>query len=597
MYNFIHIIIILLASTQILAAKSEYKLQTLECIPGLQSDSFEELEESLLCLHNLQLKGEGAAGYSIYQYFYNGAPQQEQNPELAMSYLVSAARLYHPRSLDRLAWHFETGKDIHRDVQAAYSLYLKAAELGFTRSLVNLGRWLIMGEGVPQDSEAAFKLFYQAALEGSSEAQYELAHMYKLGISVTKNVRKYKTHLLRAASGGHVGAILEISRNHLEGRYERKNIHKALDWMKTQEGNPRIDMMRAMLLMSRPEHVFNQQGLELLHSLSRSGHAPASNFISELHEKGHFVVQKSKTSKQIYTRTARRQAGYLPPISRNYSKNFSSLRDVPKFLEKYDTRKSEILWPTSSSDLTNESLSTKKTSKSTSGNDLKKWLTEYEKRKKKLNIKETKNEPEIISNKTEKKNQKIDSKDRQTKQMEILNHSRIVENTLDEIKIMDPISKLGQSLMLINNRILLANSYFSIGYLDLMNSQLEKSLNDSFKILNLLSDHINHQLAYPEILNAITNKAQLNAAKNLWTSSFEDLRFGSIELIKSIKNTISLYSESGKIDKVKEIEKTLNSLLFGPSNYGFLCVNFDKNHPLNKLSKNLINQPFDIIEN
>ena len=85
---------------------------------------------------------------------------------------------------------------------------------------------------------------------------------------------------MRAASSGHVGAIFEISGNHLDGRHEQKSLPKALQWMKTQEGNPRIDTMRALLLMSQNESKFNQKGLELLYSLSLSGHAPASKFIS-----------------------------------------------------------------------------------------------------------------------------------------------------------------------------------------------------------------------------------------------------------------------------------------------------------------------------
>ena len=83
-------------------------------------------------------------------------------------------------------------------------------------------------------------------------------------------------------------------------------------------------MMRALLLMSQNESKFNQKGLELLYSLSLSGHAPASKFISELHETGHYLTKPSETAKHIYARTAQRQAGYLPPISKNYSENFSS---------------------------------------------------------------------------------------------------------------------------------------------------------------------------------------------------------------------------------------------------------------------------------
>lgn len=590
MYNFIHLIIILLGSIQFLEARSEYKLRVLECIPGLQSQSFEELEESLLCLHELQLKGEGSAGYSIYQYFYNGASKKDQNPELAMSYLVSAASLNHPRSLDRLAWHFETGNDIKRDLKAAYSLYLKAAELGFTRSLVNLGRWLISGEGVSQDVEAAFQLFYQASLMGSSEAHFEIAHMYKLGIAVKKNIRKYKTHLMRAASSGHVGAILEISRNHLDGRHEQKDLPKALQWMKTQEGNPRIDMMRALLLMSQTESKFNQEGLELLHSLSLSGHAPASKFISELHETGHYLTKRSETAKHVYARTAQRQAGYLPPISKDYSENFSSLRDIPKFLDEYDNRKSEQLWTKTE----NEAPKIIETKLSKSDNSLKNWLSEYEKRQTDTNKSAIQKDSSTVSRNSTQISNSTNANDRE---IEILNRSKLIEQTLNEIKIVDPISKLDQSLMLINNRLLLANTYRSIGYLDRMNSQLEETIRNSFEILKQLSEHVNKAFKYPDILDRIDNTEKLTAAKNLWTKSFEDLRFGSIELVNSVDNVINLYAESGNKDRAEETRQKLDDLLFGESNYGFICVNFDTDHPLNKISEKLINSPFDTVKN
>tara|TARA_B100000674_G_scaffold497546_1_gene531708 strand:- start:320 stop:2116 length:1797 start_codon:yes stop_codon:yes gene_type:complete len=598
MHSFIHFIIILLASMQILQANPEHKIEALSCIPGLQSDSFDELENSLLCLHNLQLKGEGAAGYSIYQYFFNGAPEKEQNPELALSYLIAAARLNHPRSLDRLAWHFETGKFLERNLAAAYSLYLKAAELGFTKSLVNLGRWLISGEGHSQDAEAAFQLFYQASLQGSPEAQFELAHMYKRGLPVEQNFTKYKTHLLRAASGGHVGAILEISRNHLEGRHEEKNINKALHWMKTLEGNPRIDMMRAMLLLSQSEVEFNHQGIELLHSLSLLGHAPASNFLSELHEDGHFFSQKSKTAKHIYSRTAQRQAGYLPPISKNYAKDYPSLRDVPQFLEKYDARKSETLWPETVSLAPGEHQKSSDDLAITSDSPLKKWLNEYEKKQKELkklkSIKTESKPNKTIKNIGEKTQESLPKKSPENKN-QILSQSRLIEKTLDEIKIVDPIANLKESLMLIKNRILLANGYLSLGHLELMRTQLNKSLTDSLKILSLLSKYINKKLAYPKILDAINDSKTLDAARNLWTQSFANLRFGSIELIQSVENIINLYSQSGNESKAEDIKQKLHKLIYGQNNYGFLCVTFNQEHPLNKISKSLSNRPFDIL--
>ena len=348
-------------------------------------------------------------------------------------------------------------------------------------------------------------------------------------------------------------------------------------------------MMRALLLMSQNESKFNQKGLELLNSLSLSGHAPASKFISELHETGHYLTKPSETAKHIYARTAQRQAGYLPPISKNYSENFSSLRDIPRFLDEYDNRKSEQLWTKTE----NETSKIIETKLSKSDNSLKNWLNEYEKRQTDTNMSAIqKNSSKVSRNSTQ-----ISTPTNATnREIEILNRSKLIEQTLNEIKIVDPISKLDQSLMLINNRLLLANSYKSIGYIKLMNSQLEETIRNSFEVLKQLSEHVNKAFTYPDILDRIDNTEKLTAAKNLWTKSFEDLRFGSIELVNSVDNVINLYAESGNKDRAEETRQKLNDLLFGESNYGFICVNFDTDHPLNKISEKLINSPFDTIK-
>ena len=44
----------------------------------------------------------------------------------------------------------------------------------------------------------------------------------------------------------------------------------------------------------------------------------------------------------------------------------------------------------------------------------------------------------------------------------ILIQSQMIEKTMDEIKISDPVRNLEQSLMLIQNRMMLASTYFSI---------------------------------------------------------------------------------------------------------------------------------------
>lgn len=641
--------IIFLYAPKISGADQSAKIKVMSCISGLKSIAFEKIEQSLLCLHELQIQGEGSAGYAIYQYFFNGAPKSEQNPQLAISYLVDSAKLNHARSLDRLAWHLETGNNIGRDLKAAYAMYLKAAELGFSRALFNLGRWLISGEGVSQDIEAAFKLFHQASFEGESEAQFELAHMYEQGIATPRDFVKYRQYLLKAASGGHIGAALEIARNYLEGRYGNKDVNMAVNWLKTQEGNPRVDMMRCLLLLSQPDVEMNHEGYALLNSLSSKGHAPASKFLADLHSAGGSLLPRSAVVEEVYSRTAQRQAGQIGPINRNPSLG----KSVPeRFVDYSETRQAE-LWP-EFNPLEIQAQETPEVSLSVNKSSLQNWLKNY--RNKRANPNKAVNQPLVRSSTTYQKNQSTKASEIKTiKQSEkpvikpseiaqkpivkstevslkaesqptttphkyiqqttsassattlaprpviasknesILQQSKVIEQTMDEIRISDPVKNLEQSLMLIQNRMMLASTYFSIDQLDESSIQLHKAAEQSLNLLPLLSTQIDQQVAFPQVLASLKNESQLNQIREFWKKSLSRFRKGSLELIQTLSQICSIYKQTGHTLQAQEISSKLEQIVKNNSQKTFLAVNFDPEHPLNLLSKKLTGLPFDTV--
>lgn len=573
------------------------KFKVLQCISGLKSNDFEKIENSLLCLHEIQLKGEGSAGYAIYQYFINGIRKEEQNPQLAISYLVNSAKLNHPRSLDRLAKHLETGDHIGRDLKAAYSMYLKAAELGFTKSLVNLGRMLLAGEGIPQDSEAAFRLFYRSSLKGDPDAQFELAHMHLKGIAAPRDFVKYRQYLMRAASGGHLGAVLEISRNYLEGRYGDKNFKMSINWLKTQEGNPRVDMMRGLLLLSQQNQALSREGYELLNALSSKGHAPATKFLADLHYAGSPHTPKSPTVEEVYTRTARRQAGQLPVVSGKTTLDQS----IPDTLKTYSEERKEELWPEiPAAEKVEISIDEDK-----SNNALHNWIANYKPdqkiiskqtslvvtESKSVSIPATNTSSMIKAPSITKEQPKILTE----RDQNILAQSEMIEKTMDEIKITDPVKSLEQSLMLIQNRMMLASTYFSINYIEKSFNQLQKAAEQSLRLLTLLNNFVNSETDFPSIMRSLDNQASVDDARNLWKGSLSKFRRGSLELSQVLSQIALAYKRSGLDDNARLVESALKKITYDSSGDNFLAVNFDVNHPLNLLSKKLTGETFDIV--
>lgn len=80
-------------------------------------------------------------------------------------------------AMNRLAWIYESGVHVDKDLSRAAELFLQAAELGDAGSQYALGVMLMTGAGMDQDSDRARHWLKQAAEQGHVSAKRALREM------------------------------------------------------------------------------------------------------------------------------------------------------------------------------------------------------------------------------------------------------------------------------------------------------------------------------------------------------------------------------------------------------------------------------------
>ncbi len=111
-----------------------------------------------------------------------------------------------PDAQCNVAYYYEKGQGIAKDLVQAAIWYRKAAEQGHPTSQYNLGCLYDKGDGVKQDNEEAFFWYRKAAEQGYAQAQSSLGVFYIVGKGVKSSGEKAVYWWRKAAEQGHAGA-------------------------------------------------------------------------------------------------------------------------------------------------------------------------------------------------------------------------------------------------------------------------------------------------------------------------------------------------------------------------------------------------------
>ncbi|TCK05852.1 hypothetical protein CLV83_2786 [Marinobacterium mangrovicola] len=95
----------------------------------------------------------------------------------AVELLTQLAQQGDPAAINRLAWIYESGVHVEKDLNRAAELFLQAAELGDASSQYALGVMLMTGAGMSKDGDKAKRWLKQAAGQGHVSAKRALREM------------------------------------------------------------------------------------------------------------------------------------------------------------------------------------------------------------------------------------------------------------------------------------------------------------------------------------------------------------------------------------------------------------------------------------
>jgi len=143
---------------------------------------------------------------------------QSGNYEQAVSEWRPLAQAGDPRARAMLAFAYEHGYGVPRDLITATALYEQSARQGVAAVQHDLGSRYFQGHGVPKDFELAVSWWQRAAEQGIASAQFNLGLMLAKGLGVERDDAAAIGWLQAAATQNHALAQYALGVMYATGR-------------------------------------------------------------------------------------------------------------------------------------------------------------------------------------------------------------------------------------------------------------------------------------------------------------------------------------------------------------------------------------------
>lgn len=159
--------------------------------------------------------------------FEKGAAFENANGESdlqqALQAYLTAAKLGHVESMNRLGMLYAEGRGVPQDYKTAFTWYQAAAVHGSAPALRNIATMYFYGLGVPQDYGQAAKVLQAAIRDGNPDAQNKLATLYDAGLGVPQDHARAFDLFQQAASQGYPPAMANLGRMYINGVAVERN--------------------------------------------------------------------------------------------------------------------------------------------------------------------------------------------------------------------------------------------------------------------------------------------------------------------------------------------------------------------------------------
>lgn len=145
----------------------------------------------------------------------------------------------HAESQGHLAYCYQTGEGVLKNLKTAFQYHKLAAENGYKESQYNLGYCYQHGIGIEKNPFKAYHWYGIAAKEGLKEAQYLYGTCHQFGIGTQVDAEEAFKWYKLSAEQGHIPAYANLSFCYFKSFGTRRNYKKAFEYATyaAKEGN------------------------------------------------------------------------------------------------------------------------------------------------------------------------------------------------------------------------------------------------------------------------------------------------------------------------------------------------------------------------
>lgn len=223
----------------------------------------------------------------------------KQDTLLAKKYFEKASSVGNSFACYQLAYMYEKGDYIPKNISEAIRLYTIPAELGNDIAAYRLGKLYLGGEGVLKDVESAICWLIFSAEKNNQFAEYILGMLYLKGDDIPKDIEKAVEYLKRSAEQGNQYAQYIIGKLYLAGKDMTIDKEMAAYWLRLSaiQGN-----IYAQFLLDNMDNEIKPSvllaGTHLLHNVCRifSDNIPLLKSVSQRTDKK--LLRKLRDKKQ-----------------------------------------------------------------------------------------------------------------------------------------------------------------------------------------------------------------------------------------------------------------------------------------------------------
>ena len=308
---------------------------------------FEEIDDSLINeIRKAAEKNDYYAYYELGNYYLKTSDNDKKIEGVQLIKEAAENDIFVAKFI--LAYIYDEGKIVPRNIEEAIKLYQISADEGIIGGMLNLALCYDLGESVEANYEKALELFFKiskynvpfvqnmiggyyyhgfgiskdlekaaewwekAANASEKDAQYNLGHLYYYGEGVSKNIDEAIKWYTKAAEAGNAQAQNILGFLYYNGKGVNKDLKKSIMWYEKAAEQENCEALYALGNMLYSDGYYNgdkfvwdyEAAAKMFKKAAEQGYAKAQNKLGECYAAGYGFEKNYSKALEWYMKAA-----------------------------------------------------------------------------------------------------------------------------------------------------------------------------------------------------------------------------------------------------------------------------------------------------